>query len=74
MEDFFTIFRLRRGEFGHLVCLADAGCGMVWGLEILENKGFRAPGDFGARMRCSEHKNFLHPKNGKRGENKGREL
>ena len=73
VEDFFTIFRLRRGEFGHLVWLADAGCGMVWGLEILENKGFRDPGAFGARMRCSEHNNFCHPKNGKRGENKGRE-
>ena len=73
MDDLFTIFRLRRGGFGHLVWLADAGCGMVWGLEILENKGFRAPGAFGARMRCSEHKNFCHPKNGKRGENKGRE-
>ena len=73
VEELFTIFRLQRGEFGHLGWLADAGCGMVWGLEILENKGFRDPGAFGARMRCSEHNIFCHPKNGKHRENKGRE-
>ena len=71
---FLLVHRFKRGEFGPLLFLAENGCGMVWGVEILENKGFRDSTPLGARTRSAGSRNFCDPKNCKRREKTGREF
>ena len=68
------IQRFKRGEFGPLILLVGAGCDVAWGVEILENKGFRANGAFGAGTRAAGSRNFCDPKRCKHGEKTGREF